>query len=216
MNLAQPWLPEHLEAAERGMDYLLECVRDEERIQEKQLDGLSAEGEDLDLISISRSRLTGCSFFSCSFEKGEFMDVVFQSCDFSGSNFSDCFFNRCRFLACKGLGTKFSGSSVKHVLIQDCNLEYANFDSCKLEIMHIQDTRLPGASFSQCRVKEVSWDRAELTGASFFKTSMRGMDFTTSLINGLVMSDGFQELQGAVVDLYQAAELAKRLGLVIK
>lgn len=216
MNLSEPWLPEQLEAAQGGMEYLLDCVRDEERIQVMQLEGLSAEGEDLDLISISRSRLTGCTFLGCSFEKGEFMDVVFQSCDFSGCNFSDCFFNRCRFLACKGLGTKFAGSSVKHVLIRDCNLEYVNFDSCKLEKMHIQDTRLPGASFSQCKVKELSWDRAELTGASFFGTSMRGMDFTTSLINGLVMSDSFRELQGAVVDLYQAAELAKRLGLVIK
>ena len=75
---------------------------------------------------------------------------------------------------------------------------------------------MKSAVFSQCRVKEVSWDRAGLSGASFFKTPLRGMDFTTCEIGGLVLSDGCEELRGAVVDLYQAAELAKRLGLVIK
>lgn len=45
---------------------------------------------------------------------------------------------------------------------------------------------------------------------------MRGVDFSDSTIHGLVLSDDYSELQGAVVDLYQAAELAKRLGVVIK
>ena len=42
------------------------------------------------------------------------------------------------------------------------------------------------------------------------------MDFTTSQIDGLVLSDSCEELRGLTVDLYQAAELSKRLGLMIK
>ena len=52
--------------------------------------------------------------------------------------------------------------------------------------------------------------------ASFFKTPLKGMDFTTCDIKGLVLSDECSEVRGAVMDLYQAAELAKRLGIVIK
>ena len=42
------------------------------------------------------------------------------------------------------------------------------------------------------------------------------MDFTTCDIKGLVLSDECSEVRGAVMVLYQAAELAKRLGIVIK
>ena len=38
----------------------------------------------------------------------------------------------------------------------------------------------------------------------------------TSQIDGLVLSDSCEELRGLTVDLYQAAELSKRLGLMIK
>ena len=42
------------------------------------------------------------------------------------------------------------------------------------------------------------------------------MDFSDSDISDLVLSDDCSELKGAVVDLYQAAELSRRMGLVIK
>ena len=60
------------------------------------------------------------------------------------------------------------------------------------------------------------YKRQDLTGASFFRTPLRAMDFTTSQIGGLVLSDSCEELRGLTVDLYQAAELSKRLGLMIK
>ncbi|MCI9076787.1 MAG: hypothetical protein HFH10_13590 [Dorea sp.] len=42
------------------------------------------------------------------------------------------------------------------------------------------------------------------------------MDFSDSVITELLLSDDSRELKGAIVDLYQAAELAKRLGIIIK
>ena len=103
-----------------------------------------------------------------------------------------------------------------HTVVLDCNFSYANFDSSRLEHIRFSDCRIQGGSLTQCRCKAVEWNRVNLENASFFKTMMKGMDFTSSTIQGLTISDGCGEVRGAVVDLYQAAELAKYLGIVIK
>ncbi len=195
--------------------YLLECAREEECVRELSFSGAAAAEQSFPLLQAAQCVFTNCSFQGCSFMQGSFTDVVFKSCDLSNCDFSDSFFNRCRFESCKGLGAKFAGSTVKNLLVSGCAMDFANFDSCRLERVRVSDSRMKSAVFSQCRVKEVAWDRAGLWG-QLFKTPLRGMDFTTCEIGGLVLSDGCEELRGAVVDLYQAAELAKRLGLVIK
>lgn len=95
-------------------------------------------------------------------------------------------------------------------------MNYANFDSSRFENVQIEQTALENSNISQCRCKGVKWTNADLKGASFFGTSLRGMDFSDSIITELLLSDDSRKLRGAVVDLYQAAELAKRLGIIIK
>ena len=77
--------------------------------------------------------------------------------------------------------------------------------------------RLEAGIFPGGRQRFGKWfSQVSLQNASFFKTPLKGMDFTTCDIKGLVLSDECSEVRGAVMDLYQAAELAKRLGIVIK
>ncbi|NLZ46321.1 MAG: pentapeptide repeat-containing protein, partial [Clostridiales bacterium] len=54
------------------------------------------------------------------------------------------------------------------------------------------------------------------TQVSFFKTPLFKIDFTSSEIDGIIVSNSFQELKGAIVTPYQASGLAKLLGLDIK
>lgn len=216
MKRIQPLLPEELQVTECGIKFLLEGKEQEERISGRTFRDIAAEGEELSQLVVSATKFQNCRFFDCCFERSEFTDVVFQSCDFSGCNLSDGFFNRVAFLGCKGVGTKFMGSSMRNLTITECNLNYANFDASKLENIQIEDTELTSSNMTQCKCKQVTWRRVQLTNASFFKTSLYGMDFTDSTITGLVLSDGNEELKGAVVDLFQAAELAKRMGLIIK
>ena len=42
------------------------------------------------------------------------------------------------------------------------------------------------------------------------------MDFSDSEIGGITVSDDNGELSGVTVDLYQAAQLAKKMGIIIK
>lgn len=215
-GIMQPWMPPQLEELVGGIEVLMECKDREERLEEKHITKLDALEENFDGLCVSKTVFENCSFQDCSFLKAEFTDVIFRSCDFSNSNFSDGYFNRCRFLSSKGLGARFCGSVIQNVVIKDCSLNYANFDASKLEKIRIEETQLESGNISQCKCKSLVWLSVRLTNASFFQTSLKGMDFTTCEISGLTLSDELTELKGAVVDLYQAADLAKRLGLVIK
>lgn len=216
MKLLTPILPERMDLITEDSEFIKEKKEYEEPVRDVLLKNINMTEEDLSDMRFQAVRFENCLFMDCSFRKGEFTDVVFQSCNFSNCNFSDSYFNRVEFRSFKGLGARFSGSSIYHMSIKDCNLAYGNFDACKLEHLLVEDSELEHGNITQCRCKDVSWNRVKLTNASFFKTSMKKMDFTTSVIQGLVLSDDCSEVKGAVVDLYQAAELAKYLGVIVK
>lgn len=215
MKQIEPWMPEQLETIEEDPAYLRKARDLEVRVEEKRFRKVNAEEEDFSILCFSKVRFENCSFSSCSFRKCEFTDVIFQSCNFSNCIFTDTYFNRCQILTSKGMGANFSDSSILNVTIRDSSLNYVNLDASKLEKVKIETTEFNNANISQCRCKTVAWDRVQLNNTSFFKTSLCGMDFTTSTINGIILSDECKELKGVVVDLYQAAELAKRLGIII-
>ena len=120
------------------------------------------------------------------------------------------------FDSCKGVGAKLTGTVLKHLSLEECHFDDANFDSSRLEHVQIVRTRLNNGNLTACRCRQVSFSGAGLKNTSFFKTSMRGMDLSDSEIGGLTVSDDNRELSGVIVDLYQAAELAKKLGIIIK
>lgn len=217
MKQLKPILGRELElAGGKDAGWMLAYKENEERITGMVLKGSEAEAEDFSGLVVSGVRFENCRFWNCVFEKAEFQDVIFESCDFSGCDFADSYFNRTEFVSCKGVGAKLTGSRILHTTLRDSNWNYANYDNSVFEYFSVEDTELNGSNFSQCRCKSVVWKRANLQNASFFRTPMRGMDFTDSKISGLVLSDELKELNGATVDMFQAAELAKRLGLVIK
>ena len=142
--------------------------------------------------------------------------MLFISCNFSNCLFRDSFLRRVSFQRSKGTGARMTESSLKDVSIMECSMQYLNLDDSKLESFRVEDTDLENGNFAQCKCKGVTFSQVRLQNASFFKTPLKGMDFTTCDIKGLVLSDECSEVRGAVMDLYQAAELAKRLGIVIK
>lgn len=215
-KVAELWLPEVYEVVTEEPEVLLEYGKMEERVQCALFRNIVIQGEDLTGLCLSRVRFERCSFIDCIFEKAEFGNVMFQSCNLSGSHFNDSFLKQVRLCGSKGTGTRFISSSIKDLMVRDCGLDYSNFNGSKLEGVRFEDCDLSNGDFGQCRCKNVSWDRVNLQNTSFFKTSLKGMDFTTSTIKGLVLSDECSELKGLTVDLYQAAELAGRLGVIIK
>ena len=85
----------------------------------------------------------------------------------------------------------------------DCDLfhEYKDCDTYSFEYF--------------CTYMEVSMDfnKCDLTRSYFYKTSLKGVDFSTCNINDIIIPS--ELLKGIKVNALQAAELAKLLGLII-
>lgn len=216
MGFLKPIIQEELEFVEITSDVLFQAKECEERVQGILFQNINIESEDLSHLIVSGTKFLNCRFWNCSFERAEFTDIVFQSCDLSGSNFQSGYFSRVIFESCKAVGTKFTETRMHQITIDNCSMNYANFDNSVLKGMAFENTELNSSNISQCHCKDIVWKNTGLINASFFKTSLYGMDFTDCTINGLVLSDDSSELRGVIVDIYQAAELAKRLGVTIK
>lgn len=211
-----PIIPKEADFTPEDQDFLQRCQREEEQIRVRLFAGIRCEGGDFSHMRFSGVKFRNCHFWNCFFSHGEFADVVFESCDLSGCNFDDGYMERTAFYSCKGVGAKLTGMVLRHFSMEECNFDDVNFDSSRLEQVQFLRTRFNNGNLSACRCNQVFWSEAELKNVSFFKTSLRGMDFSDSEITGIVVSDDNRELSGATVDLYQAAELAKKMGVIIK
>lgn len=211
-----PWMPEVFAFETEKLEDLAKCKENDEKIQNTVIKNITAEGEDFTSLCFSQVRFENCCFMDCTFEKTEFTDVYLKSCNISNCNFNDSYWKRAVLKSSKGVGSKFTGSSFYYITMEECVMNYANFDSSKFEYARIRQSAMESAFFSQCKCKEIAWEQVELSHTSFFKTPLKGMDFSTSVISEIFLSDECWELKGLSVDLYQAAELARRLGVIIK
>lgn len=187
--------------------------------------------EPFDSCNISKLNLTykdlnefstyGCTVVGVRFNdglafRGEFYDTIFRNCDFSGANFSSSTFKRCVFENCKGVGANFSQSSFADVVFNGGNFSYGNFNLSKFSFIKICEINFTESSFSECTFKNITLDEVNFTKVNFAKTPLCEIDFTKCEIGGIMVSQGFSELKGAIVSDYQACGLAGLLGLIIR
>lgn len=212
MNVTQPALSELV-----TMDISDAIVRYYE--EEKDIKGLRITGMALNgsftRLGFSKVVFDHCRLSGCDFSNSDFIDVVFDSCDLSGCRFREGYFQRVEFNQVKAVGTGFGEAVFKNLSVKESNLSYASFAKSKFERAYVSG-ELHDASFSECVLKSFMFENADLTRADFFKTPLKGQDLRSCRIDGIVVSDGLSELRGAVVDMYQAAALAMRLGLEVK
>lgn len=52
---------------------------------------------------------------------------------------------------------------------------------------------------------------SDLTGARFFKTSLKGIDLSSSKIEGIAIS--IEDIKGAIIDQFQATDLLYLIGV---
>jgi uncharacterized protein YjbI with pentapeptide repeats len=105
---------------------------------------------------------------------------------------------------------------MKQVSFQDSNFTYSNFEHSKLQGLTMKASDFSNTCLAECTLKNLELEEALLKRCDFFKTSLKGIDFRNSNIEGITVSDTLVELRGAVVDPFQAAELSRFLGIVIK
>ena len=82
--------------------------------------------------------------------------------------------------------------------------------------MQFEQSNLQECILSSCKLKQCQWEACDLSRVDFFRTSLKNLDFSTCQIEGLLLSDNYNELQGLTVNSLQALELSKLLGLRVK
>lgn len=199
-----------------GKELMEKKLREELPLAGVKISEIVVEEENYERIGARRTVFENCRFLACDMERCEFSDVIFRRCDFSNTNFRRGYFKRCLFENCKGVGVKMMECLISHVRFSGCMFSYANLDGSKLEYLEAAESSFRAAGISDCFCREVRWEHVELSEVNFFKTSLRKMNFTTCEIGGILISDDNSELDGAEVNLFQAVELSKRLGIIIK
>lgn len=160
-----------------------------------------------------------CVFENCrlsgyGFHGAYFADVLFRECDLSNADFSGSLFRRVRFESCKAVGADFTESVWEHTTVLDCSCGMANLAGAKLKHTTLEQSDFSGGGFQQCVFQSVSFHHCRLTRAELFQTPLKGINFTTCDIGGIVLSG--EELRGAIVTPEQACDLSHFLGLIIR
>lgn len=166
-------------------------------------------------IDLKGVRLIDCKFERCDFSRAGFYNCVFSHCDFSNCTFTDSYWKRSRVENSRGDGTEFSGTHFKESVFVDCSFCYANFTKASFENFMLERCLCKEAFFTEARIKKMSFDTVDLSRADFFKTPLKGVDLSSSVISGIMVSDSFRELAGAKIDLSQAVDIAVMLGVKI-
>ena len=153
-------------------------------------------------------------FSGCSMPRLGFVDAVFRGCDLSNLDLTGCSLLRCRFEDCKAVGLTLAEAKLRQVTFEQCGMRLANLSGCQCKGAGFFRCDLEGASMLGCALGKAPFDRCRLLDCNLCGTVLSGIDFTTCDIGGWLLGGG--ELRGAVVTPFQAAELARLLGVVIK
>ena len=79
----------------------------------------------------------------------------------------------------------------------------------------ISGSKMENTFMSEAKLKKFSLSDVEFTNVDFFKTPLSGVDLSDCSISGLMVSDSFSELKGASMNVEQAAEVARMMGIII-
>ena len=167
-------------------------------------------------LEVSSGRFSNCQFLSCDFTGALFVDIAFEGCDFSNSIFDSAAFTRCTFNDCKFAGASFTEALWEQVAAKDCTFAYGAFNRSLWKIVRAHTCDFSSADMTEMELHGISLADDRFVGTSFFRTKLVGLDFTSYQLEGIAISDAMTEVYGAKLGLYQAAALARRLGVIIE
>ena len=212
MNIYKPIINE---LSEESNLYLL--------IEQYKRDGISIENksfnkiEEIDL-NCEEIEFEKCVFKNCkivgNLERASFHDIIFENCDFSNCIFKEGSFIRVEIKNCKMVGCDFSDSRIYHFTCNESNFEYANFSNTNFEGVLFENCDLSSVAFSECKFKNVYFEKSKLIYTQFFGTKLNNVDVTSCEMYGIVTK--MEDIKGFIVNNFQAIELSKLMGIVIK
>lgn len=154
------------------------------------------------------------SFQDVSFEDSYFIDVIFKDCDLSNIKFLATLFRRVQFINCKLLGTDFSESLFDQVLFKDCQCGFANFAFMKNKETHFINCDLHNASIIETNLNKTKFNECSLIQCEIQHSPLYNIDLSTCNLTNIITTP--QDIQGAIIDSFQASSLIHLLRVKIK
>ena len=175
------------------------------------------EGIDKSYKSFKNCTFRNQTFSECKFRSSQLADIRFENCDLSNISFAESSLYRVEFIGCKLTGTNFSESIFNHTTIRDCKGDYVISSMSKLRNVSFNQCFLRGGGLDNCQFTNVEFEHCNLVEAELHRTSLKGIDLTSSEIAGIrIGSIPGGELKGATVTSLQALDIARMLGITIK
>jgi len=166
-------------------------------------------------IEIRTSIFEKCAFNHCNFGNAYFIDVVFKSCDFSNSRFQGAYFERCQFICCKCVGVDMRDTVIKHTSFEQSNFQYSFFDKTKMTDVVFDHIDFTESSMTEATLKRFKAVGTKFVKNNFFKTMLATVDFTDDEFIMPIVSAPPVELKGAIINMFQAADLIGLCGVIV-
>lgn len=216
MSINKPQIPKNLTPIGDFSSYIKDFLIEETPISHIKCFEESIEGADFYKIEINNSVLESCTFHHCNFEKASFIDVVFQSCDLSNNKFVGSYFERCKFISCKCMGMDMSDTVIKQTTFEHSNLKYSYFDKTKISYVLFDHIDFTESSMSEAKLKRFETKDSIFIKNNFFKTLLATVDFTNNEFMAPIVSAPPIELKGAIINMFQAADLIGLWGVIVQ
>ena len=127
-----------------------------------------------------------CEFVNCILT--DISNLNFINCSFKNCNLSNCNMNNVKlqgieFVDCKLLGLNFFKAKdfAFEVYFEKCLLDYASFDSKKLNKSEFKHCKMHEVNFTNADLSKSLLINCDLYEALFAKTNLSGVDFTNSI-----------------------------------
>lgn len=192
----------------------LEEIQKDDEIENIIIEDYKKEEIELTDITIKKAIINNTEIISSNLEKNTFIDVQFNNCNFSNTSFYNCSFIRCEFNNCKLTGCNFIENGLYDIGFIDTNMNYTNVSMSSMKNILFKNTMLRNSCFNENETKNIILKEADLTRAQFFKTSLKAVDLSDSIIESIAVS--IEDIKGAIINEFQSLDLMYLLGVKIK
>jgi len=111
------------------------------------------------------------------------------------------------------IGVGFINCSLKDVLFEDIQGKYMNMALGNISNVEFKECCLDESSIMETKIKNLEFDGVSFINGEIFKTNLQDMDFKSTNIEGIKID--IYSLKGIHVDMYQAVELSRLLGIIV-
>ena len=109
-----------------------------------------------------------------------------------------------------------SDTVFKHITFEQSNLQYSYFNKTKMTDVMFAHVDFTESTITEAKLKRFEVNNSKFRKNNFYKTMLATIDFTNSELVAPTVSSPPIELQGAIINMFQAADLIGLWGVIVK